>query len=195
MSEFNIWEGEQVRLRALEPGDAERFHEFDQDTESARNGARIELPRSLEGAKQWIEETSRRNGQDDSFYFVIETLERGELVGSINTFNCNRRSGTFSYGIGVGREYSGHGYAKEAIRLVLRFFFCELNYQKVNVGVYSFNDRSLQMHLAVGFQQEGRLRRMVYSDGQHHDVLMLGMTREEFDQQVFPELRQLTHSA
>jgi RimJ/RimL family protein N-acetyltransferase len=32
----------------------------------------------------------------------------------------------------------------------------------------------------VGFQLEGRIRRMVYMRGQYFDELYFGMTREEF---------------
>ncbi|WP_268251865.1 hypothetical protein [Litorilinea aerophila] len=32
----------------------------------------------------------------------------------------------------------------------------------------------------MGFRQEGRLRRMIYTGGQFHDVLLLGLTAEEF---------------
>ncbi|MGI8643788.1 MAG: GNAT family N-acetyltransferase, partial [Thermomicrobiales bacterium] len=56
----------------------------------------------------------------------------------------------------------------------------ELRYQKVTVQVYAFNESSIALHEQLGFQREGRLRRLVYTGGQHHDVLMYGLTREEF---------------
>jgi RimJ/RimL family protein N-acetyltransferase len=75
------------------------------------------------------------------------------------------------------------GYASEAILLVLRYYFLELGYQKVTATVYSFNTPSISLHERLGFQPEGRVRRTVYTQGQHFDELIFGMTREEFEAQ------------
>ena len=103
-----------------------------------------------------------------------------EPVGTINTHSCDRRVGSFSYGIALAPRAQGRGYGGEAIRLVLRYFFLELGYQKVHVHVYAYNDASRLLHEHLGFVQEGRLRRMAYTAGRHWDVLVYGLTREEF---------------
>jgi RimJ/RimL family protein N-acetyltransferase len=33
----------------------------------------------------------------------------------------------------------------------------------------------------LGCQREGHIRRHIYMDGQYHDELIFGLTREEFD--------------
>ena len=40
----------------------------------------------------------------------------------------------------------------------------------------------MRLHERLGFTLEGRLRRMIYSNGQHHDLLYYGITAEEFAQ-------------
>jgi RimJ/RimL family protein N-acetyltransferase len=72
------------------------------------------------------------------------------------------------------------GYAAEAITIVLRYYFEELRYQKAFVGVYSFNEASLGLFARLGFVQEGRQRRMVFTRGRYFDMVWLGMTAEEF---------------
>jgi RimJ/RimL family protein N-acetyltransferase len=37
------------------------------------------------------------------------------------------------------------------------------------------------MHKKLGFQEEGRRRRQVFFNGEFHDDVLFGMTREEFD--------------
>jgi RimJ/RimL family protein N-acetyltransferase len=64
--------------------------------------------------------------------------------------------------------------------MVLRYFFEELRYQKVTIHVHSDNTPSARLHERLGFQLEGRLRRTVYTRGQHLDELVFGMTVEEF---------------
>jgi L-amino acid N-acyltransferase YncA len=44
----------------------------------------------------------------------------------------------------------------------------------------TFLSGSIELHRGLGFQEEGRLRRMGYTQGRHYDWLLLGMTHEEF---------------
>jgi RimJ/RimL family protein N-acetyltransferase len=155
------------------------FDAWDQDSETGRTGSWISFPRAPEATRKWAEETAAAVPEDDNFRWMIERLD-GTSVGTILTHSCNRRVGTFGYGVTIAREHWRQGYATEAIRIVLRYFFDELRYQKVTVQVYAFNEGSTKLHEQLGFQPEGRLRRMVYTDGQYHDVLVFGMTAEEF---------------
>ena len=110
---------------------------------------------------------------------MIETLA-GEYAGVIGVQNADQRNGTFKYGIAIRPHQQRKGYASEAIRLLVRHYFAELRYQKVIATVYSFNAASMKLHESLGFQLEGRLRRMIYSDGQYHDELIYGLTADEF---------------
>lgn len=178
-SKRSVWQGERVRLRAVREADWESFEAWNQDDELGRSGSWIPFPQTPEATRRWTEETSAAGAENDGFRWIVEQLD-GTPVGTILTHGCDRRVGTFSYGVSLAREHWRHGYATEAIRLVLRYFFEELRYQKVTVQVYAFNEGSIALHERLGFQQEGRLRRLVYTGSQHHDVLIYGMTREEF---------------
>jgi RimJ/RimL family protein N-acetyltransferase len=135
-------------------------------------------PRSPEAMRSWIQRAAE-GARDDAVALAIETLD-GQLVGSISAARCERRFGTFEYGLGIFRPFRRHGYACEAVRLLLRFYFDELRYQKVNAGVYSFNESSLKLHAKLGMREEGRIRRAYFSGGEYHDELRFGMTVEEF---------------
>ncbi len=177
---LNLWQGELVRLRAIEPGDWEAFHRSNLDTEAARHHSWIPFPRSSQGQKKWAEELSLAEPKNDSCRLVIEN-RAGEIVGMISTMRCDRRCGTFAYGLGIFREHRRQGYAADAIRIVLNYYFHELSYQKVTVHVYAFNEPSLHLHEKLGFQREGRLRRMIFTGGQFYDEILFGMTAEEFE--------------
>ena len=181
MMNHNCWQGEKVKLRAVEMRDMKTFASWEQDTETAQYFDAIHFPLSAERLHGRVASLARAEGKDDGYYWIIENLD-GQAVGLICTYACNRRCGTFRYGVIVTRSYWGRGYAGEAIRIVLRFYFRELGYQKVIAGIYAFNERSLQLHEHLGFRQEGRLRRMIYTNGEYHDEYLLGMLREEFEE-------------
>ncbi len=170
-----------MRLRAIEPADWAAYHTWDRDDDQARNLAAVLFPRSEESARRWAEAESRRQPEDHHFRFVIEN-KTGEVVGDLTTHHCDARVGTFAYGISIRHDQRRKGYAKEAIRLVLHYYFRELRYQKVTVSVFDFNEASIRLHDSLGFKQEGRLRRTAYTKGRHHDELVFGLTVEEFEE-------------
>ena len=183
----NLYEGQLVRLRASEPGDSEVLFQHQRDSEIARRDSRIGWPKSLGTIRQQLENSSEGNS-GDSVGLMIETLD-GQLVGGIDVQSCDSRNGTFSIGIGLSdRAAWGKGYAKEAMLIALRVMFYERRYQKCNIGVYDFNERAVGLYRHLGFQDEGRIRRNYFSNGTYHDEILLGMTREEFDER-YPDWR------
>lgn len=182
----SIWRGERVRLRAIEVRDGETYHAWNFDDEMTRNLWYIPFPQSPEAGRRWIEGAAAAQPEGDHFRFTVELLATGEVVGDITMHNCDRRVGTFSFGVGIKSGERRRGYAAEAITIVLRYFFEELRYQKAYVGVYSFNDASLGLFAHLGFVQEGRQRRMVFTRGQYFDTVWLGMTAEEFAERFGP---------
>ncbi len=175
----DVFQGSLIRLRAIEASDWENFYQWNRDSEDSRLSYEIPLPSSREAVKAWAEKQSQPV-DGDAFRLVIETLS-GEFAGSINTHTVNPRCGTFRYGLALLPQHRRKGYASEAIRLVLRYCFHEKRYQKVNAEVFGFNLPSQQLHESLGFTLEGRLRRMIYTDGTFYDALIYGMTREEFE--------------
>jgi len=178
---MNYWEGNKVRLRALEPADAEHFIRWNLDSERARNYDFIWPPQSSASVQAWVDEQSKHKLVNDAFTWMIED-KHGQPVGSIQTHTCSPRDGTFSYGIDIAAEHRRQGYAGEAILIVLKYYFEELRYQKVTAWVLSDNVASIKLHEKLGFQKEGQHRRMFFSGGKYFDELWFCMTVEEFHQ-------------
>lgn len=179
----NFWRGEKVQLCAVEADDLEALLSPEEDTEVDRYEDFIRFPSTKEQGREFFEEVAKRDGKNDTFFWLIKDLE-GRHVGSIGTFDCDRRVGAFKYGLRILQPFWRRGYAREAITTVLRYYFYELRYQKVTAIVYAFNERSQRLHENLGFTLEGRLRRMVYTNGRHYDELYFGLTREEFDERA-----------
>ncbi|HTY08523.1 MAG TPA: GNAT family protein [Candidatus Edwardsbacteria bacterium] len=178
----NIWVSDKVHLRAVEPKDLGTFYRNgrEDDTECDRLCDTIHFPRPFEAMKAKVEALAKEEPKDDSFLWMIENRQ-GQVVGGINTFDCSHRHGTFKYGVAIMRKNWRKGYALEAIIIVLRYFFHEMRYQKATVHIYDFNAPSIKLHESLGFKHEGRLRRMCFTNGEHHDEVLMGMTKEEFD--------------
>ncbi len=178
----SIWKGEKVKLRPIEINDIEGYFNVEEelDTDLQRMGDIIRFPMSKDKMKERIEKMANRTPENDEYQWIIED-SKGNAVGDINTYLCNSRNGTFSYGIALKKEYWGKGYALDAIKIVLRFYFRELRYQKVTIFVYSFNNNSIRFHKKFGFKEEGRIRNMIYTNGEYYDNIYFGLTKKELN--------------
>ncbi|MEO0899743.1 MAG: GNAT family N-acetyltransferase [Bacteroidota bacterium] len=138
----NYWQGKRIALRGLEPSDAPFFLEWNQETLTQQNLDQIWFPSSLARVEEWAHKQALKPVDDDSYFFVITQLS-GEPVGMIHTNDCDKKNGHFGYGLGVTADHRKMGYASEAIRMVLSYYFNQLRYHKAIVGVYGFNEASI----------------------------------------------------
>jgi RimJ/RimL family protein N-acetyltransferase len=87
-------------------------------------------------------------------------------------------------GIGIGEpDYRGKGYGTDAMRVILRFAFMELNLHRVSLDVFEYNPRAIRSYEKAGFVIEGRKRRVVNRDGRRWDDIYMGILREEWERQ------------
>ena len=63
--------------------------------------------------KRWAKQEAARAPEGDDFRFAVEDQAR-TVVGALTTHDCNRRFGTFAYGVSIRQEHRGKGYATEA---------------------------------------------------------------------------------
>lgn len=176
-----FWQGERTRLRPFRVEDADlRFNaSLDSPTRQAHVGG-IEFPTSVELQRMWLEKVAGCKNNHGFVLFAMENLG-GETIGWASLHSLDQKNGTFSFGVAVYRAFRGHGYAVDAIRMLLKYGFWEQRYQKCNSVTDHSNEASIRMHTKLGFVQEGRCRRATFYNGQYHDDILFGMTREEFD--------------
>ncbi|MCA9906775.1 MAG: GNAT family N-acetyltransferase [Anaerolineae bacterium] len=176
-----FWQGDSTRLRPFRLEDAERrfIASLDSPTRQAHQGG-IELPTSVELQQGWLEKVAGCQDHGGMILFATENLA-GVTVGWVSLHSRDQKNGTFSFGVAVYRDHRGHGYAVDAVRMVLKYGFWERRYQKCNSVCLHSNAASMRMHQKLGFIEEGRCRRNCFFNGAYHDDVMFGMTREEFD--------------
>ena len=176
-----FWEGRLVRLRPMKIADAKLWLDEDVDSDAVRRlNYGITLPKSRPAAREFISRYAHFKHTEERIMFSIETLG-GRLVGGINIHSMNRKSGTFQTGIRVYRQFRRRGYGEEAKRMVLRYCFNELRFQKYNVCCLETNQEEIRHLKRIGCKREGRRRREIYTNGRYYDELLFGMTKEEFE--------------
>ncbi|MGP3969228.1 GNAT family N-acetyltransferase [Streptomyces sp. 6N223] len=182
----SLWAGRLVRLRGFAARDWEYFARFEEDSEDARKVHRIVPPRSDEAHQRETAEMAGRPADEEQVVLAIEDLADEATVGALSTFDVDTRAGRFRYGIAVDRARRRRGYATEAVGLLLRYMFDERRLHKCEAEVYAFNEASLRFHDRMGFTREGLLRDHEFFGGEHHDVVVVGITAPEFRRRPRP---------
>ena len=176
------WQGPRVRLRPMHRDDVDLWLVEEQEDAEATHflNAGTPLPKSRHDAEAFATKYAEFASAEERLMFSIETLD-GALVGGMNLHSMDRKNGTFQTGSRVYRAFRGRGYGLEAKRLLLRYAFFELRFQKYEVRCSEHNDAMVRHMARLGAVQEGRLRRHIYTRGTFEDELCFGLTREEFD--------------
>jgi len=172
-----LFYGDRVKLSAVREEDVDIMMKWGEDAEYLRNvDTDIALPKTKE---QWSEEGS---SGPNSAYFRLRTIEHDELIGFavIHSIEWNNRAGMLAIGIGQS-AHRNKGYGSDALKLILRYAFHELNLDRVGLEVIEYNKGGIRAYEKVGYQLEGRKRSMVYRDGKRYDVLVMGVLRHEWE--------------
>ncbi len=171
--------GQKVRLRAYRKEDMPQAQAYMNDMEVRRNLAPgIPYPFTLENEEKWY---STLSGTNETYSFAIETLEDEKYIGGCGVNHIDWKNSAVTVGIFIGdKNYWSRGYGTDAMNLLVKFIFEQMNVNKVKLQVYSFNDRARKCYEKCGFVKEGILRQEIFRDGRYHDIYAMGILREEY---------------
>jgi RimJ/RimL family protein N-acetyltransferase len=117
----------------------------------------------------------------NNIMFAIRTLTDDKIIGFADLDYMNPIHGDTYMGIGIGeKEYWGKGYGSDAMNVLLRYAFNELDLHRVTLTVFAFNERAIRMYERTGFKIEGRHRGYLYRDGRRWDLVEMGILKNEW---------------
>jgi RimJ/RimL family protein N-acetyltransferase len=173
-----LLKGEKIYLNAITREDVPQFGRWFGNLELLANLWTGPLfPQTQEDEYEWFD----RMRKSDDYDFAMRTLDDDVLIGSISLKAPEWKNRCAVFGIAIGDpNYWGKGYGTDATQVILRYAFLELNLQRVELWVYSYNPRAVRTYEKVGFKHEGTRRKAVFRDGEYIDVLLMGILLEEW---------------
>ena len=173
---MNAW-GNLVKLRAMEPSDAEALWRWNHDPDVMR-WMDAGHPQTLTVVRTWLEQRPRNDYGD--VLFGIEVLHDAQLIGLVRLHGAEPETGIADLDIYLGeKEYWGRGFATDAVRTVCRYGFDRMRLHKITLTVVDGNEAARHVYRKVGFVDEGRLRQVFRRDGQWQDKFAMGLLEGE----------------
>ena len=173
-------EGRLVRLRALERSDVERAYTWVNDREVTQY-LLLRFPMSRGQEEKYLAEAAEQGNCYADVRLAIETKD-GVHIGMCGLHHASPEDRHASLGIMVGdKSYWSNGYGSDAVMTLLRFAFDQMNLNKVELGVFEFNERAIACYRKCGFVEEGRRREHYFQDGRYWDITDMSVLRREYE--------------
>jgi RimJ/RimL family protein N-acetyltransferase len=133
-----------------------------------------------------LEEVRRsETSPEESGVFVIELPDgQGWARAGMMEFELDNRRNRIARlgGLAVHPDHRGHRVADAAARLFQRHLIFDLDFHRLQLECYAFNDRAIRHAERVGFVQEGVKRLAYRRHGEWVDGVLFGLVREDLEE-------------
>ena len=169
----------EIRIRRAEPDDADFFVELmsHEDVDPFMAAVR---PRDREAIVEEIERSQAEPGETGRF--VIEVSDDGEWKrAGVMGFDIRNRRSRIAHlgGLAVHPDFRGRRLADDAARMLQRHLLFELDFHRLELEIYGFNERAIAHAERSGFVREGARRKAYRRHGEWVDGVLFGMIRED----------------
>ncbi len=144
-------EGVNLRLRLVEPDDAEFIHGL--RTDPRYNTYLSEVTGSAEDQRHWIERYKMREGEGEELYYVIERRDTSAPCGVVRLYDIGRDS--FTWGSWILHKSKPPKAALESAVLSLGVGFDALGIPLAHVDVRRANRRATAFYRRFGMTEVG----------------------------------------
>jgi RimJ/RimL family protein N-acetyltransferase len=172
-------EAKRIYLRGIEKKDLEGlFFQWANDKEVTRFLFMGVFPNILENLQDWFEQI--RKSKEDIVLMIIDKNSDKEIgFCGFHQIRWIHRSAEYRIFIGE-KDFWGKGLGQEATKIMLRYGFELLNFNRIWLGVNASHQRAVNSYLKCGFTKEGILRQEIYRNSIYYDVIRMSILRCEY---------------
>jgi RimJ/RimL family protein N-acetyltransferase len=178
-----ITEG-RIVLTAVDPANADAVRGWVNDSDVNEWMIAGHLPVTLAAEQAWYELAEAHAAAGTGYQFEIHAADDLRLLGICGVVDIDRvdRHGEVGIFIGQAAEH-GKGFGRDSLRALTRFAFETLGLNTLRIRAIQGNERAIGLYRSLGFADVGTWRQGRYVRGRFHDVVLLDITRFDFDAQ------------
>ena len=176
---------QRLLLRPYQPGDTDAVYAYHRLPETARYLENE--PMSLAEAKALVTRrigSATLAGVGEALNLVVELAKTRAVVGDCVLFWCGE--GQAEVGYVLNPAYYGHGYATEAVGVMLRLGFEDLGLHRIAARCDARNTASARVMERAGLRREAHLVQSEFVKGGWTDELIYAILRREWQARQVP---------
>jgi UDP-4-amino-4,6-dideoxy-N-acetyl-beta-L-altrosamine N-acetyltransferase len=113
-----------------------------------------------------------------NFYFLVKRVS--EYLGVVYLIRVDLRNRNAYLGIYANPEKKIAGLGSILGEVLLKLTFDVAKLHTLKLEVFEDNERAIALYRKLGFVEEGRLREFIFRDGKWKDVIVMGITEDEY---------------
>jgi len=169
-----------LRLRPFDLGDASALFEIASNPAVTRYTT-WDAHRTVEESRAWINDHALPSYPEGAPGPVTITLKRsGELIGAVGGRWATRENRCIEFGYWLGEPFWGRGFATEAARALVDFFFRTFPVERVQAHYLEGNTASGRVLEKIGLRLEGVRRRALYRRDRFWDLHCYAVLRDDW---------------
>jgi RimJ/RimL family protein N-acetyltransferase len=178
---FTELTGPRVALRRFHPDDLDKFVAYRSSEQVARFQS-WDAPYPREEGERFIRETAADDPDTagEWFQFAVALRSSGQLIGDCAAMPHADDPRQCDIGFTLSSEHQGHGYASEAVRLLLTYLFTARAKHRITAYCDPRNAPSVALLERLGMRREGHLRESTWAKGEWTDDLVYALLHDEW---------------
>lgn len=171
--------GDRLILREVEKKDLCFYLRYWNDEDICKfDGGFKEIP-TINDLYTFFDEIFRRKKK----YLTIDN-EKGVTIGYITYILIEEDDKKYIIGITIDKKFWGRGYGTEAMMVVMKYLFNELEAESISLEVLLENERAVKCYRNCGFAEEEVKDKKIMIDGKYKDILVMKINKKEFSKIV-----------
>ena len=165
-----------IKLRAIEPEDMEALRQTVNDADMERMVVGWSFPVSKQQQMDWY---NRSMGNPQHQRFAIEY--EGKFVGLSTLTDIDWKNRIAFHGIKlVSNAPKGKGIGYDAVCGTMQYAFEELQLNRLEGGILTYNIPSKKLYEKCGWKEEGLYREKVFKNNQYYDEIPVAILRSDY---------------
>lgn len=171
---------ERLLIKELDMQDAAAMYAYRSDSHVTRY--QTWRPASEKEVREFICKMNHTgfNRMDTWFQLGMYLRENGQLIGDLGLHFLSPDNDQIEIGFTVNPAYQHRGYAAEAVRSLMHYFFKSLHTHRIIASVDPKNIASIALLEKIGMRKEAHFRQSIRSGNTWEDDVIYALLQEEW---------------
>ena len=136
---------------------------------------------TVENTKKLFEMWENEYNDPNTYRWVVEVKELGEVIGTIDVVHQSIKSGTAEIGYCYGSKFWGNGYGTEALTRVIHYLLNDVGFELIEAKHFVTNPASGRVMEKSGMKYEATLRSRMIDQytGERVDLKVYSIMKED----------------
>lgn len=174
--------GRRVYLRPVREADAGQWYKWFNDEAVTFYMDKHRFPNTVEKQLEYFRQISKSTSD---IQLAVIYAKKDELIGTVGLHQIDYINSNADISVVIGeKRYWRRGLGREAVSLVVRHAFNNLNLHKLTAGMSADNLGSFRLFQSLGFKKEALLREQLFLRGEYKDIIRLGLLKKDFRERI-----------